>query len=106
MGTNRFDLWQLADRIQHGDSAATGMFLRELERQISRMVRRQIRSGSTRSEVDQRIAAAMGQLRGEIPCFAPVDPHQLIEQATRRICRATLEAVRSNCNAMETVIDF
>jgi hypothetical protein len=106
MGTNRFDLWQLAARIQNGDTTATGVFLSELERQISRMIRRQVRLGSTRSEVDLRIAAEMGQLLGEYPHAFSVDRDELIQKATQRICRATLEAVRSNRYALETIIDL
>ena len=105
MHANRFDLWELANRVRNGDSAAAVMFLSELERQIMRMIRRQVRSGRAASEVDQRIAAAIGQLLGNDVRQLSVNRTVLLEEATHRICLATLEAIRSSRNGMETIPD-
>lgn len=103
MNANRFDLWQLAARIRNGDDRASGEFLSELQRQLSRMIRRHMRQGQLPSDVGQWVAVVMGQRLDDMHCATPAERDSFIEEASQRICSATLQAVRISSPAAETV---
>jgi hypothetical protein len=103
MSANRFDLWQLAARIRNGDDRASGEFLSELQRQLSRMIRRHVRLGQMPSDVGQWVAVVMGQRLDDIGSATPTERDSFIEEAAQRICCATLQAVRMASPATETV---
>ena len=106
MRSQSFDPWRLAMRIRNGDAEASREFLEEIQRQIGRLIRQRIRRGRAASEVDRRIAAAMGQLFDEDPRRLPRDDEGLLKEATGRISQAALEAILGDRCARETVCDI
>jgi hypothetical protein len=108
MQVRRTDLRQLAARIRTGDSSAADEFYKEIEPQVVRIIRRAIRVRETNSAVARRIEAELGRLIFDGPNPAPVNWGSLIQEMTNRICRATIEGIRSERgnerNALDTVL--
>jgi hypothetical protein len=101
-------LADLAQRARAGDAVAAAGFHRELEPQMTHIVRRVLRTGAGRSPLDRRILA-------EAARTAPVggngggpDQEQLISLVARRLCAAIVAQLQARPRqaVRETVLGF
>jgi hypothetical protein len=94
MHHNKTHLRRLAARIGQGDDMAVADFLKELEPQLNRIVRRVIQRGVTNSALSRRIAAEARQISGSRQ-DAVIDSGRLIKEITARICVSTIARLQS-----------
>jgi hypothetical protein len=93
MGNSSSDLNQLTAR--KGDSRAAAELLQRLQPQVTRMIRRVMRSGATHSPFAQRVVAEVDRLKPTLPNHSPVGQEYLIGQISHRICRHAIENVQA-----------
>jgi hypothetical protein len=107
MHAKNSELRRLASRIHDGDSSATDAFLRELEPQLTRIIRSVMRTGIVESVIARRIIGEIDRMN--LVERLDDDPKWLAKKISRRICQMAVEGLQSGADVgrshFETILN-
>ena len=90
MSTNPTHWNTLAARARHGEYEAAAQLRDELAPQMTRLVRRTLRSGTTHSPLDRQILSEADRTLADHPECRGRDCEEMVQLVTQRLCARLL----------------